>query len=483
MRPKVLIDIKKKGGSFNKLSPQVNLNYTRLIRIPIKLFVSAFLVLFFITSFFFNLVLAPIDTGVQAANTLSSEERKSLEAQLGELEKQIGQYEVKVAEYKKQGKTLQSEINLLNNKVAKLNLQIKAINISLGKVNNDIDTTQSRIVLTGNQINDKKIIISGILRSIYENERKGTLTILLTHYKISDFFSELNNLTNIQDRLRINLEQLQDFQNQLSDQKEILASEKEDIMSLKAYQESQRTAIKKTKEEKNDLLKITKGKESEYQNVLAETKKTAAQIRSRIFELLGGGEIKFEDAYKLAQFASEKTGVNPALILAVLDRESALGKNVGRCVYNKNPYYPDTASNPTTMHPTRDIPIFLQIVQSLNMGPDSVTVSCPIPQDGAYGGGLGPAQFIPSTWVKYQERIAFLTGNNPASPWSNLDAFVATALYLKDAGATNSLGYSAKVAAAKYYAGSRWSRYLSSYGAAVIAKAQDFLDDIATLNA
>ena len=46
-----------------------------------------------------------------------------------------------------------------------------------------------------------------------------------------------------------------------------------------------------------------------------------------------------------------------------------------------------------------------------------------------------PAQFIPSTWVMYEKRIASLTGHSIPNPWDPFDAFTASAILLADNGA------------------------------------------------
>ncbi len=429
------------------------------------------------------------------AQTLSpAEERASLERQLEEFESQISDYEKTLAVYKNQGKSLSSEITRLNAKVSKLNLQIKAVNLSLKKLDGEISEKVAKINDTKEKIDFNKDALSDALQSNYESSNTGLVEVLLQNPKLSDFFGGINHLLQIQQSLAITINRITDLKNQLSDEKEILALKRSDTVKLKEYQDAQKNEVEQSKKEKDSILKVTKGKESEYQKLIKETQKSAAQIRNRIFELLGGGKLTFEEAYKFAKFAGDAAGLRPSMILAVLDRESSLGENVGRCKYNKNPYYPDRAQNPTAMHPTRDIPKFLELTTALGLNPETTLVSCPIPQDGAYGGGMGPAQFIPSTWYIYKEKIKDITASNPASPWKNSDAFAGTGLYLKDAySSRDCVNYGAKIpaeatrlqercAAAKYYAGGRWYSYRFAYGEAVVDRADRFDRDIQILN-
>jgi membrane-bound lytic murein transglycosylase B/phage shock protein A len=472
LKPKLVHDIQTANRSvFHAPGHRLNLGYEKTWRLPATTALKAAAVFAALWLLIIGSASAPT-TQTLAANTTptTNEERQQLESQLKELENQIDQYETQVEGYRKQGSTLKGEIKRLNDKITKLNLQVKAINLQVVQLDKKIAETQEQITDTEGNIARHTSALISLLNNLYQHDRSTLLEIFLKNPKLSDFFNDVNSIVLVQDNLRVTIEQIQDLRDRLAEQKEQYGLARADASTLRDYQEAQRQETDQIKREKDGLLKVTKGQESKYQQLLKQTKETAAQIRNRIFQLLGGGELSFEQAYQYAKLASGATGVRTALILAVLDRESALGRNVGRCNYR-------TAMSPKNQE------AFLKIVAELNLNPDSMQVSCPN-KDGVYGGAMGPAQFIPITWQLYREEISRVTGQNPPSPWRHADAFVATALYLRDAGAANASSVSAeRKAAARYYAGGNWSRYLWTYGEAVVSRAQRFQQDIDTIGA
>ena len=90
-----------------------------------------------------------------------------------------------------------------------------------------------------------------------------------------------------------------------------------------------------------------------------------------------------------------------------------------------------------------------------------------------WAGAMGPAQFIPSTWVLFEDRIRTYTGSETPNPWNVKDAFTASALYLFDLGASAKTSATELNAASRYYGGS------SSYARQVATRAdciQGFID-------
>ena len=177
-----------------------------------------------------------------------------------------------------------------------------------------------------------------------------------------------------------------------------------------------------------------------YQEYLKEAQEKAKEIRERIFRLAQIPEAEaptLKEAYQLAESVERVTGIRPALLLGLLQVESAIGQNVGQC---NCPYckYPDVSWK--TVMAENQWQSFLEITQELGLNPDTTPVSCWV--DGGkiqMGGAMGPAQFMPNTWLKlgYKKSVEEITGRVPANPWRVPDAFLAAGLYLADWGANS----------------------------------------------
>ena len=413
-----------------------------------------------------------------------SEEKKALEEELRQLEEQIAQYEKEISITEQEKRTLENKISILRNTIKKIDLQIYQSNIVIQDLGVQIKDTESSIKITSLKIEEGKERLAAILQTIYEEDQRPLIEILLSE-GMSDFFDNLVALEALNAKNKELLDDIKNLKVYLEDQKESLDEEKGDLEKQVVIQTLQKQESEKTKSEQDYLLRMT---EAEYQKQLEEkegAEKKAQAIRERIFELIGVPEAPtFGEALEIAKVVSSLTGVRPAFLLAVLTQESNIGSNVGQCYLKDattgNGVRVDGTPISKGMKPSRDVQPFLQITEALGRDPFNTPVSCPIPSVGGYGGAMGPAQFIPSTWMMYKDRIAELKGN-PADPWNISDAFLASAVYLSDVGATKKTYEYEWCAAVSYFSGScslsNQIRY-EFYGDSVMAIASRYEQDI-----
>ncbi len=212
--------------------------------------------------------------------------------------------------------------------------------------------------------------------------------------------------------------------------------------------------------------------------MVAERQAAANKIREALFPLRDAGAIPFGTALQYAEAASAKTGVRAAFILGILQQESNLGANVGSCVISNLSSGETKGVNTgrvfsNGIHPTRDLPLLQSILKNLGRDPLTTRVSCPIVGIAGYGGAMGPAQFIPSTWNGILSSLVANTGKSNPDPWNPADAIMASATLLKGLGAAGGTSEAERNAACKYYSGRVCSSasHIAAYGNQVMAKA------------
>ena len=406
------------------------------------------------------LVVAPTSVGVKAEEGAEAEDingkrteelRAELNTQIEELTKQIENYQETVKGIQGQAQSLERGLSLLDNQIRKFELEIKRIKLIIVGIESEIYGISLNVTELEQQTADEKIILGELIREIYKYDDTSFLEIIITKEHLSDFFSEIQSLESLQMGIQKSLGEIKVFKEELGVRKSELDEHKNEMIALRAIQETQKYSIEKKKKERQKLLDETRGQEYLYQRLIKNKRTDVNAIRSQLYILQGmGGSLSFENALNIAEFASSITGVRPAFLLAVLSKESGWGANVG------------TGTWRVDMNP-RDHSAYLAICEKVGVSPDMMPVSKRAWY--GWGGAMGPAQFLPRTWLGYESRVAQITGHNPPSPWDIEDAFVAAALYLANAGATTQTYDAEHKAYMRYLAGGNWWKpYLQFIG-------------------
>ncbi|MBI4114733.1 MAG: hypothetical protein HY445_02725 [Candidatus Niyogibacteria bacterium] len=405
-----------------------------------------------------------------AAQTVDPSEvvgrRSQLEAELAGLESQIEGYRGVIQEKQKERTTLERDIAILDAQIEKSRLEIRARTLTISKL---IDSIGKKTQLIGDleqKIENEKTSLAELLRKIYELDQTSLVELMLSYDNLSDFFVDFDNFDTVQIALQFSFGEIRRTQTVTGEERNVLEDRKTEEVELRALQEFEKKRIGQQEAEKQKILNITKGQEAEYQKILSSREKDAAKIRSELFLLRGSAAIPFEKAVEYTNLAFQLTGVRPALILGVIAEESNLGENVG------------TGDWRTDMKNPRDTVPFLDITSRLGLDPDLMPVSKKTWY--GWGGAMGPAQFIPSTWIAYEDKIAQLSGQNPPNPWDPRTAFIASAILLKENGAAAGTFQAERLAALRYFAG--WGNATKSsyafYGDDVMALAQKYQEQI-----
>ncbi|MBI5078245.1 MAG: hypothetical protein HZB11_02715 [Candidatus Yonathbacteria bacterium] len=410
--------------------------------------------------------------------------KPELEAALLTCEKEIVAQESILTNKQREGVSLERDIAILNAQIEKAKLSIKARNLSIAGLVDDIGVKNRTIVKYSTKINRERESLAGLMRRTYELDTYSIVEVALSDKNFSEFFVDLDNFQYVEDSIGVSLEEVGVAKRATEEEKKILEDKKEEEVDLRRIQELERKLLVANEAEKRRILKETKGQELAYQKVLKEKQKSAAAIRAELFSLSGSKAIPFGLALEYATGASKKTGVRAAVILGILTIESNLGENQGTGTWRA-----DMAQ--------RDWADFQSITSKLGLNPDSVPISARpcgkaerdrigpgVACGYGWGGAMGPSQFIPSTWLMYEERIAALSGSNPPNPWLPRDAIFATALLLKDNGADKGTRAADRLAALRYLAGwkNAQKKSVAFYGTQVMGYADDYQKQIDILN-
>lgn len=464
----------------------------------LKLFVLALVVGSFLPARFSYAATVAECTALNAATAPAAQKQDCL-ALLSQIDQQILAQQKLVDEKKTERQSIERDVSILEAEVKKSKLAIQARAISIKNLGAQIGEKEGVVTVLDGRLEKQRQSVAALLRKTQEIDDHSLAELMLTNQNFSEFFVDFEDYRTISNSLRQSLQVLGEIKDDTLGQKRSLEDKQSEEARHKQLQEEEKSVIEAKEAEKSQILQTTKGQEAAYQAHLAETQRTASQLRAALFELAGGsGKIPFPQAVQLAKVASSHTGVPAALILAILEQESAYGSNIGQCTYDQ------MVQGKPTMGPG-SVPVFTVMADILGFDIKSQKVSCPISPGGVrygWGGAMGPSQFIPSTWALYggyvntgndvyeyqvsNDAIRQLLGlSGPSNPFRNQDAFMATAILMRDNGAAGGTREAEWLSAIRYYSG--WNGVNNpvnhSYGDQVMDRKVRLDAEIKTLDA
>jgi membrane-bound lytic murein transglycosylase B len=402
--------------------------------------------------------------------------RAKLEADLAAIEKEISVQNDLVQSKQREGVSLERDVAILTAQIQKAKLSIKARNLSIAGLAEDIGTKKQTITKYSAKIDRERDSLAALLRRTDDLDSYSIVEVVLSDKPLSEFFSDLDAFQYVEEAIDRSIKEVGAAKKITEDAKTALEEKKDRETDLRYQKELEKKFLDSKEAEKARVLKVTKGQEAAYKKVLKEKQARAASIRAALFALRDSGEIPFGQALDYANAVSKKTGIRPAFLLAIFMQESGFGKNQGSC-YLKDRNTGAGISSRTgnimarVMKPDRDVSPFFTITGNVGRDPLKTLVSCP--QEVGWGGAMGAAQFIPSTWVLYEDLISRALGIDAADPWNPRDAFMAAGFLLKDNGAKSGSYSAERDAACKYFSGSKCSKssWAATYGSQVMSKA------------
>jgi peptidoglycan hydrolase CwlO-like protein len=427
-----------------------------------------------ITSFFIFLSL--VVPQLSNAQESVAEREARLRAELDKVMAEINEQQQILNQKRAEGASIQRDIAILTAKINLANAKIRSKQIAIDGLGKDISKRTETIKDLETRIAKNKESLAQLIRKTREYDNYSLTETVLAQRNLSEFFSDLDTFIDIKEAMQVSFTDLRTDKSTAETERQQLDKKRFQEIDEKVSVEAERRTIQTAEKEKQRLLALSKQEQANYAAIVREKEAKAAQIRTALFALRDTSAIQFGDALKYAQAASRVTGVRPAFILAILTQESNLGQHVGSCYLTDAATGSGRGANTGTpfarvMNPTRDVPIFMTLMRELGRDPSMTRVSCPV--DIGWGGAMGPAQFIPSTWNGMKASIASAVGTSVPDPWNPQHAIMASALFLRDLGAAAG-GYSAEVnAACKYYSGRACAAtsYGAQYGNSVMGKA------------
>ena len=204
--------------------------------------------------------------------------------QIKQLEQEIKQYNTEVINAGTQAKTLVNTIKTLDLTKKKITTDITLTEKKISKTSLTIDELDSEISDTKKQIDNNSQAIISALQNTASLEDMGIMELILSSKNVSDVWSDIDNIRQIQAVIRDKSQELAFLKTNMESKQNNLKGEKNNLVSLKQDLSGKKQAVESTTQEKAILLVQTKNKEQSFKELLKTKEEQKAQFEKELYQ-------------------------------------------------------------------------------------------------------------------------------------------------------------------------------------------------------
>ncbi|MFA6354887.1 MAG: peptidoglycan DD-metalloendopeptidase family protein [Candidatus Paceibacterota bacterium] len=202
--------------------------------------------------------------------------------EIEQINKEIDALSGQIAITAEEKKTLANAIKDLTLKKNKLITERKLTEKKISATGLIIKTLNNEIGTKNNILNRSKESLANLLQNLYQQDGQSFIQKFLAQDNLSDFSREYNNVISLKDEIKDHIKNVSIQKESLTVSKDKKQDEQDALNTLKKILTTKESEIAANKKDKDNLLVITKNKETEYQKMLAEQLKRKESFEKSI---------------------------------------------------------------------------------------------------------------------------------------------------------------------------------------------------------
>jgi murein DD-endopeptidase MepM/ murein hydrolase activator NlpD len=206
-------------------------------------------------------------------------------AQIQELEKQVASLRENIKGTQSQQATLKKQVAMLEGEIRRLETEIRLTQAKISAANLEIQNLDIRIGEAQDKLTVNKTYLASAIRTIAEFDQEEPIEIILKNDNFSDMFNQMQNIESLQEAVQQRLNDIRSLKAQLEEQKTQQEKFKNSLQDLNEELRGKNLVLVFQKDDKQDLLIATKNQEKQYQSQLTELQKKQQEIQKEIFQL------------------------------------------------------------------------------------------------------------------------------------------------------------------------------------------------------